>query len=143
MRLWQKRYLLRLIYDWLFEILSILILKVLYMLCFTTGWYSILLFFFYFKFLWWVKTILFLLNQKPLGKNLLDLIIDVFPSPKSISKEKVEHLISNKVKPFKMLPKETQILKDNFLECSSGDSKPVIVFISKMFAVEKDCISKK
>lgn len=74
---------------------------------------------------------------------MLDMIIDVFPSPMAITPEKVEHLISNKVKPFKTLPKETQVLKDNFLECSSEDSKPVIVFISKMFAAEKDCISKK
>jgi hypothetical protein len=31
----------------------------------------------------------------------------------------------------------------DFLNCKADDSKPVIVFISKMFAAEKDSIAKK
>lgn len=34
------------------------------------------------------------------------------------------------------------LLKD-FMNCKADDEKPVIVFISKMFAVEKECINKK
>jgi ribosome assembly protein 1 len=50
-------------------------------------------------------------NWLPLGKNLIDMIIDILPSPLEISEDRVEHLISNKIKPFKVLPKETQELK--------------------------------
>jgi len=51
------------------------------------------------------------INWLPLGKNLLDMIVITLPSPLEKPNEKVEHLISNKLKPFKSLPKETQDLK--------------------------------
>ena len=82
-------------------------------------------------------------NWLPLGKNLINMIIDILPSPLQISGDRVEHLISNKMRPFKLLPKETQQLKQDFIECQSDDSRPVIVFISKMFAADKDSINKK
>lgn len=47
----------------------------------------------------------------PIGRNLLDMIVDVLPSPVDITSEKVEHLISSKIKPFNSLPKQTQNLK--------------------------------
>ena len=39
------------------------------------------------------------------------MIVMTLPSPLEMPNEKVEHLISNKLKPFKSLPKETQDLK--------------------------------
>jgi ribosome assembly protein 1 len=57
----------------------------------------------------------------PLSRNLLDMIVQVLPSPKDISNERVEQLMCNKLKPFRTFPKETQSLKD-------GNS-----FIQKLF----------
>lgn len=51
-------------------------------------------------------------NWLPLGKNLIAMIIDVLPSPLEMTGDKVEHLICNKAKHFKNLPKETQLLKE-------------------------------
>ena len=104
-------------------------------------------------------------NWLPLGKNLLDMVVEVLPSPLDMTSDKVEHLMCSKMKIFKYLPKETQELKNgkpyltdlkvkssflelfffilDFLNCKPDDSKPVIVFISKMFAAEKDSIAKK
>lgn len=48
----------------------------------------------------------------PLGRNLLRMIIDILPSPLDMSAEKVEHLICHKLKHFKSLPKETQVLRE-------------------------------
>ena len=89
-----------------------------------------------------VDSLLFFTSQ-PLGRNILDMIVEVLPSPNEITSEKVQQLICNKMKSFKSLPQETQKLQNDFLSCSSDPSKPVIVFISKMFAAEKDSITKK
>jgi ribosome assembly protein 1 len=50
-------------------------------------------------------------NWLPLGKNLLDMVVEVLPSPLDVTKEKVEHLMCSKLKVFKCLPKETQELE--------------------------------
>lgn len=52
------------------------------------------------------------LKWLPIGRNLLDAIVDILPSPMEITNEKVEHLICSKMKPFNSLPKETQLLKN-------------------------------
>ena len=52
------------------------------------------------------------LQWLPLGKNLLDMCVDLLPSPLEITSEKVEHLICSKLKSFKHLPKQTQELKN-------------------------------
>jgi ribosome assembly protein 1 len=54
------------------------------------------------------------INWLPLGRNLLDMIVETLPSPLEMSSDKVEHLICNKLKSFKSLPKETQNLKNGF-----------------------------
>ncbi len=79
----------------------------------------------------------------PLGRNLMDVIVEILPNPAEMTPEKVEYLMCSKLKVFKSLPQETQNLKQNFLECDSNDSKPVIVFISKMFAADKESICAK
>lgn len=88
-----------------------------------------------------VQAVLF--NWLPLGRNLLDMIIEILPSPLEITGEKVENLICSNLKPFKTLPPETQALKNDFINCKSDQEKPVIVFISKIFATEKENIAKK
>ena len=42
-----------------------------------------------------------------------------------------------------LLYNSTQALKPHFLACSGSDEAPLIVFISKMFAVESEVLSKK
>jgi ribosome assembly protein 1 len=83
------------------------------------------------------------LNWMPLGRNLLDMIVEMLPSPTQLGALKVEQLMCSKMKPFKSLPIQTQQLKEDFLNCSSDESRPVIVFISKMFAVEIENINKR
>ena len=51
------------------------------------------------------------INWLPLGKNLLDMVVDLLPSPLEMTSERVEHLICSKLKSFKHLPQQTQDLK--------------------------------
>lgn len=88
-----------------------------------------------------VQAVLF--NWLPLGRNLLDMIIEILPSPLEITGDKVENLICSNMKPFKSLPLETQALKEEFINCKSEPNRPVIVFISKIFSTEKENIAKK
>jgi ribosome assembly protein 1 len=81
-------------------------------------------------------------NWIPLSKALLDVVVEYLPSPLDLTNDKVEHLMCSKLKQFKMLPVETQKLKQDFLNCDSDKSKPVIVYISKMFAADKESICK-
>lgn len=71
------------------------------------------------------------------SKAVLGQVIDKLPSPLEIEEEKVEKLMCNQARRFDSLPQQTQDLKDAFLECKDGDDVPVIVFVSKMFPVEK------
>ena len=78
----------------------------------------------------------------PLSKALFDVVVEYLPSPLDLTNEKVEHLMCSKSNQFKFLPLETQELKNDFLKCDSDKAKPLIVYISKMFAVEKENICK-
>jgi ribosome assembly protein 1 len=51
-------------------------------------------------------------NWLPLGKNLLDMIVEILPSPGEMTSEKAENLMCSKIKVFKSLCKETQDLKN-------------------------------
>lgn len=72
----------------------------------------------------------------PLAKACLDMISEKVPPPHKLSNEKVERLISGAVD-FSSMPEETMQLKEAFLQCRSDDDAPVIIFISKMFPVDK------
>jgi ribosome assembly protein 1 len=48
----------------------------------------------------------------PLSKSLLDMVIKYLPSPVDLTSDKVEHLISSNSNQFKLLPIETQNLKN-------------------------------
>ncbi len=58
------------------------------------------------------------------------------PSPLELPEAKVERLMTTASGNFSSLPAECQKLKAAFLSCSSGEDAPVIIFVSKMFAIE-------
>ena len=73
----------------------------------------------------------------PLAKSVLEMVCLKLPNPGNLSETKIENLMSSKSERYENLPIEVQKLKSDFVKCSSHDDAPVIVFISKMFAVEK------
>lgn len=66
----------------------------------------------------------------------LDAICEKLPSPTELSDKKVERLMFSRARHFSALPEESQDLKKFFLQCSSDENSPVIIFVSKMFATE-------
>ncbi|KAI5651413.1 elongation factor tu GTP binding domain-containing protein [Phthorimaea operculella] len=76
----------------------------------------------------------------PLSKTVLDMVCKKLPSPKEILPEKIEKLMCTKIRDFESLHPETQQLKDDFLACDSSNDRPVIIFISKMFSVDKSIL---
>ncbi|XP_037102539.1 elongation factor-like GTPase 1 isoform X1 [Syngnathus acus] len=72
----------------------------------------------------------------PVSQAVLSMVCNKLPSPLHIAAERVEKLMSVGVRRFDTLPERTQELKNAFLQCSSNENAPVIVFVSKMVAVE-------
>ncbi|XP_054627881.1 elongation factor-like GTPase 1 [Dunckerocampus dactyliophorus] len=72
----------------------------------------------------------------PVSHAVLSMVCRKLPSPLDIAAERVEKLMSVGVRRFDALPERTQELKNAFLQCSSNENAPVIVFVSKMFAVD-------
>ncbi|XP_041917809.1 elongation factor-like GTPase 1 isoform X1 [Alosa sapidissima] len=72
----------------------------------------------------------------PLSQAVLSMVCEKLPSPLDMAAERVEKLMSVGARRFDSLPEQTQELKRAFLECSNEDAAPVIVFVSKMFAVD-------
>ncbi|XP_042679842.1 elongation factor-like GTPase 1 isoform X3 [Centrocercus urophasianus] len=72
----------------------------------------------------------------PISDAVLSMVCSKLPSPLDITAERVEKLMCVGAKTFDSLPPETQELKSAFLKCSSEGTAPVIVFVSKMFAVD-------
>lgn len=75
----------------------------------------------------------------PLAKTCLDMVCEKVPAPCNLTDEKIEQLISGN-NDFSALPLETQRLKTAFLSCDPSPEVPIIVFISKMFPVERDML---
>lgn len=76
----------------------------------------------------------------PLSDTVLNMVCRKLPSPKEILPEKVEKLMCSRIRDFDSLGPETQKLKEDFLACDSSNDKPIIVFISKMFNVDKSML---
>ncbi|KAI5101216.1 elongation factor-like GTPase 1 [Silurus meridionalis] len=76
----------------------------------------------------------------PLSQAVLSMVCEKLPSPTEMSSERVEKLMSVGMRRFDSLPEKTQQLKKAFLECASEESAPVIVFVSKMFAVDSKAL---
>ena len=73
----------------------------------------------------------------PLTKALLTMVCKKVPPPNELHEERIQKLmVSSSIRSFNTLPKETQILKNDFMKCQSQNA-PVIAFVSKMFPVEK------
>ncbi|XP_072516959.1 elongation factor-like GTPase 1 isoform X2 [Salminus brasiliensis] len=72
----------------------------------------------------------------PVSQAVLSMVCEMLPSPSEMSSERVERLMSVGTRRFDSLPEKTQQLKQAFLECASEETAPVIVFVSKMFAVD-------
>ncbi|KYN37334.1 Elongation factor Tu GTP-binding domain-containing protein 1 [Trachymyrmex septentrionalis] len=75
----------------------------------------------------------------PLAQNCLNMVCERVPAPHNLTHEKIERLISGN-NDFSALPLETQQLKRAFLSCNPSLEAPIIVFVSKMFPVEKDML---
>lgn len=76
----------------------------------------------------------------PLSNTVLDMVCTKLPSPKEILPEKVEKLMCSRIRDFGSYPEETKKLKNDFLACDSSNDKPVIIFVSKMFSVDKSVL---
>ncbi|KAF6077366.1 elongation factor like GTPase 1 [Phyllostomus discolor] len=72
----------------------------------------------------------------PVSRAVLAMVCRKLPSPLDMAPERVEKLMCAGSQTFESLPPETQALKAAFMRCGSEDTAPVIVFISKMFAVD-------
>lgn len=76
----------------------------------------------------------------PLSLTVLNMVCSKLPSPNEILPEKVEKLMCSRIRDFDSHHPDTQKLKDDFLACDSSDDKPLIIFISKMFGVDKSIL---
>lgn len=76
----------------------------------------------------------------PLAKTLLDMVCMKLPAACEMTEEKAEKLMCSATERFDSLPSDTQKLKSEFLACSSDENVPVIVYISKMFPMERQCL---
>ncbi|XP_006885187.1 PREDICTED: elongation factor Tu GTP-binding domain-containing protein 1 isoform X2 [Elephantulus edwardii] len=72
----------------------------------------------------------------PISQAVLAMVCQKLPSPLDITAERVEKLMCTGSQTFDSLPPETQALKAAFMRCGSEDTAPVIIFVSKMFAVD-------
>ncbi|CAH0390781.1 unnamed protein product [Bemisia tabaci] len=76
----------------------------------------------------------------PLAEAVLSMVCTECPAPNELSDKKVEKLLSSSNQPFQNLPPQSQALKSEFLKCSSSDETPLVIFVSKMFPVERKCL---
>ncbi|XP_029430609.1 elongation factor-like GTPase 1 isoform X2 [Rhinatrema bivittatum] len=72
----------------------------------------------------------------PISQAVLSMVCHKCPSPLDIAAERVERLMCVGARRFDSLPPETQELKTAFMSCCSKETAPVIIFVSKMFAVD-------
>ncbi|CAF4482273.1 unnamed protein product, partial [Rotaria sp. Silwood2] len=84
-----------------------------------------------------------LFNQwLPAASAVFDMVVTQLPHPKALNIEKIEQLMCNKSRRFDTLLPETQQLKQAFLNCSSDDQEPVIIYVSKLFSVNQNALSQ-
>uniref|UniRef100_A0A452S8T0 Elongation factor-like GTPase 1 n=1 Tax=Ursus americanus TaxID=9643 RepID=A0A452S8T0_URSAM len=72
----------------------------------------------------------------PISHAVLAMVCQKLPSPLDMTAERVERLMCAGSQAFDSLPPETQALKAAFMKCGREDTAPVIIFVSKMFAVD-------
>ncbi|XP_074593171.1 elongation factor-like GTPase 1 isoform X2 [Brevipalpus obovatus] len=70
-----------------------------------------------------------------LAPNLLEVVCNLVPSPLGLDEARAEMLMCSNTTRFDLFPPETKKVKEAFVKCSPDG--PIIVCVSKMFAVEK------
>ncbi|KAM4677838.1 elongation factor-like GTPase 1 [Discoglossus pictus] len=78
----------------------------------------------------------------PISQAVLSMVCKKLPSPLDVTAERVERLLCVGARQFDSLPPQTQQLKQDFLQCRSEATAPVIIFVSKMFAVDAKALPK-
>lgn len=73
----------------------------------------------------------------PLASAVLEMVVDHLPSASNISEERAVKLMCSATHRFDALPPQTQELKQAFINCSRSESAPLIVYVSKMFGVQR------
>ena len=73
----------------------------------------------------------------PLAPAALDMVVNRLPAAASLSTERAERLLTGRGVEFDQLPDETRALRELFTRCDAADDAPVIVFVSKMVAVDR------
>uniref|UniRef100_A0A1X7UNM7 Uncharacterized protein n=1 Tax=Amphimedon queenslandica TaxID=400682 RepID=A0A1X7UNM7_AMPQE len=76
------------------------------------------------------------LKWLPLAAAVLGMVVRVLPSPRGLSRDRLEKLMCAGNRKIDSYPIETQELVDSFISCSPEPHAPVIVFISKMFLAD-------
>lgn len=79
-------------------------------------------------------------NWLPLSQVVLSSVCKRLPSPLNLSEIRVENLMCSRLRKFESFPVQTQELKKHFLKCSSDENDPKIIFVSKMFSVNRKCL---
>ncbi|MPC25037.1 Elongation factor-like GTPase 1 [Portunus trituberculatus] len=80
----------------------------------------------------------FLMNGwLPLAPAVLEMAVDHLPSASDISEERAMKLMCSATHRFDSLPQQTQELKQAFISCSRSETAPIIVYVSKMFGVQR------
>ncbi|XP_025419219.1 elongation factor-like GTPase 1 [Sipha flava] len=79
----------------------------------------------------------FLSQWIPLSVSVLGMVCDKCPAPNQLTDVKIENLLCPPMKEFKVMPKETVALKNDFSKCCHDDSVSVIAFVSKMFPIKR------
>lgn len=72
----------------------------------------------------------------PIEQSVLEMVVRLCPHPGQISAEKATQLMCSLNQNFDALPAKTQALKEKFM-ASNAQSEVQLVFVSKMFAVNK------
>ncbi|XP_071508602.1 elongation factor-like GTPase 1 [Diadema antillarum] len=72
----------------------------------------------------------------PVSSAVLSMVCEKLPSPTSVGEERIEKLMCSSGQRFDSLHPESQRLKEAFQKSDSDPEAPVIVYVSKMVAVE-------
>lgn len=73
----------------------------------------------------------------PLASAVLQMVVDHLPGASNISEERAVKLMCSATHRFDSLPPQTQELKQAFIKCSRSETAPLIVYVSKMFGVQR------
>ncbi|KAG7178014.1 elongation factor-like GTPase 1 [Homarus americanus] len=79
----------------------------------------------------------------PLATAVLEMVVEHLPSAANMSEDRATKLMCSATQRFDSLPPETQKLKESFVRCSSDENEPLIVYVSKMFGVQRQQLPKE